>query len=264
MSAALIKEMLEKAVHIGHKRQYWSPKMRNFIFGTQSHMHVFDLSKTIQKLEEVKSTLKDISEKGKTILFVGTKLQARDAILKIAKETGHLYVTNKWVPGLLTNFATIKQRIIAYNKLEKDLETGALDVLTKKEKSQQVKLLGDLRDAYEGVKDIRRLPDAVVVVDGHFEAIALKETATLNIPSFALLGSTGDIDSCTNFIPCNVNSIISIDYILSLLQPAITPLVKAEKKAPGVERLKSHEKPFAPKNTTPRTPRTENTKKTAE
>ncbi|MBP8016824.1 30S ribosomal protein S2 [Candidatus Gracilibacteria bacterium] len=157
IDSSLIKNMLDNAVHIGHKKQYWSPKMKSYIFGEQNGIHVFDLYKTAAKLEEVKQTLKEFAEKGKDIIFVGTKIQAQKLVKEFANETGNFYVMNKWVPGLLTNYSTIKKRIIAYTKLEKDLETGALNILNKKEKSQKMKELEKFKKAYEGVKELKKL-----------------------------------------------------------------------------------------------------------
>lgn len=227
-NAALIKDMLDNAVHIGHKRQFWSAKMRDYIYGTQNHIHVFDLYKTETRIAEVKKALEEASSKGKTVLIVGTKLQARDTVKAVAEETGNYYINTKWVPGLLTNFPTIKKRIAAYNQIEKDMESGALEVLTKKEKASKLKELDKLQKAYEGIKDIKKTPDLLLVVDGHYESLALEEARILNIPTYALLGSTGDIDHCTDFIPCNVNSIKSIKFVLDYLKSVIKRSKKTE------------------------------------
>lgn len=148
MANTLVKSMLDNAVHIGHKREFWSPKMKDYIYGIQNGVHVFDLYKTSEKFEEVKKILEDYTSRGKTILFVGTKIQTKDLIETLATGTGHFYVNSKWVPGLLTNFATIKKRISYYAELEKDLANGMLDNMTKKEKSVKMKELEKLRTAY--------------------------------------------------------------------------------------------------------------------
>ena len=218
--------MLENAVHIGHKRQYWSAKMRNYIFGIQNHIHVFDLYKTAERLEAVKAALADLSGKGKSILIVGTKIQSREIVREIATATGSYYIDNKWVPGLLTNFPTIKKRIAAYNKIEKDIEIGAFDSLTKKERAEKAKELDKLKKAYEGIKDMKRTPDAILIVDGYYEGLATAEAKTLKLPTYALLGSTGDIDTCHDFVPCNVNSVKSIKFVLEYLKPALVRVKK--------------------------------------
>jgi len=239
-TATLIKSMLENSVHIGHKREYWSPKMRNYIYGVQNGVHVFDLYKTAAQLEEAKAVIEDLTSKGKTILFVGTKIQSKDLVEALATSTGHFYVNSKWVPGLLTNYTTIKKRISYYNELESSFANGMLDGLTKKEKSVKLKELDKLKTAYQGVKDMKRVPDAIIVVDGHYEDLALTEAATLRIPTISLLGSTGDIDKTTYFIPCNVNSIKALAFMLGELKGAIKARKTEDKKplsAPKTEKL---------------------------
>ena len=247
-TATLIQSMLDNAVHIGHKREYWSPKMRDYIYGIQNGVHVFNLYKTAEKLEEVKAALEDLSSKGKSILFVGTKVQSKDLVEAIATSTGHFYVNTKWVPGLLTNYTTIKKRIAYYNELETSLANGMLENLTKKEKAVKLNELKKLKEAYVGVKDMKRTPDVVVVVDGHYEDLALAEAKVVGITSIALLGSTGDIDKSTYFVPCNVNSIKAIAWMLGELKSAIKAK-KVEDKKP-MARVET----LAPKSTTPRSP----------
>lgn len=229
-NATLVQSMLENAVHIGHKREYWSPKMRNYIYGIQNGVHVFDLYKTAEKLAEVKAILEDLSLKGKSILFVGTKIQTKDLVEALATSTGQFYVNTKWVPGLLTNFTTIKKRIAYYNELEASLTNGMLDGLTKKEVSVKMKELEKLKAAYVGVKDLKRAPDVVVVIDGHYEDLALTEAHTMGVTTVALLGSTGDIDKTDYFVPCNVNSIKALAFMLGELKSSIKARKSEDKK----------------------------------
>ena len=229
----LVKDMLEHAVHIGSKRQYWSPRMRRFIYGVQNGTHVFDLEKTEQKLEAMKATLADLSAKGKTVLIVGTKLQARELTRRISIETNNFYIDNKWVPGLLTNFPTIKKRINTYNSIEKSAGESGFEGLTKKEISGKMKELEKLKKSYEGIKDLKRVPDALFVIDGHFEFLAVTEAKTLKIPTYALMGSTGDADITTDFVPCNVNSVRSLTFVMEYLKDAL----KREKKAENPLKL---------------------------
>ncbi len=228
--STLVKSMLENAVHIGHKREFWSHKMRDYLFGVQNGVHVFDLYKTAEKLEEAKKLLEDLTSKGKNILFVGTKVQAKDLVETLATDTDYFYVNSKWTAGILTNFTTIKKRIKYYNELESDMEKGMLDNLSKKEKAIKMKELEKLKEAYCGVKNMRKLPDIIIVVDGHYEELALTEAHKLSIPTLSLLGSTGDIDKTTYFIPCNVNSIKSLAFILWELKTAIKPRKAPEKR----------------------------------
>ncbi len=232
-SATLVQSMLENAVHIGHKREYWSPKMRNYIYGVQNGVHVFDLYKTAEKLTEVKALLEDLTSRGKSLLFVGTKVQTKDLVEALSISTGHFYVSSKWTPGLLTNFMTIKKRIGYYNELETSLANGMLEGLTKKEISVKMKELEKLRTAYAGVKDMKRTPDVVIVVDGHYEDLALTEAKTQGVTTISLLGSTGDIDKTDYFVPCNVNSIKALAFILGELKASIKARKSDDKKPLG-------------------------------
>jgi small subunit ribosomal protein S2 len=243
--------MLENAVHIGHKREYWSPKMRDYIYGVQNGIHVFDLYKTAEKLTEVKAVIEDMSSKGKTILFVGTKIQSKDLVESLATSTGHFYVNTKWVPGLLTNFVTIKKRIAYYNELSASSANGMLEGLTKKEKSVKLKELEKLEAAYKGVKDMKKTPDLVIVIDGHYEDLALTEAGVLGTTTISLLGSTGDIDKTTYFVPCNVNSIRAIAYMLGEIKGAIKAR-KVEDRKPMAQA--AHTEKLAPKSAIARTP----------
>ncbi|MCP4524244.1 MAG: 30S ribosomal protein S2, partial [Candidatus Gracilibacteria bacterium] len=135
MSKKILNSMFENLLHIGNKSNYWNPKMKDYIYGSVNGIHVINLVKTAKKIEEVKAELQALHSEGKKVLFVATRLQARDPFAKLAEETGHFYVTEKWVPGLLTNFKTIKKRIATYLQLLKDSEAGTFDVLTKKEKA---------------------------------------------------------------------------------------------------------------------------------
>ena len=224
---ALVKELLANAVHIGARRSYWSPKMRDYVYGTQNGIHVFDLFKTVEKLEEFKAALEKISKEGKEILFVGTKIQTQNLVKELAISSGHHYVSTKWVPGLVTNFNTIKKRIAVYNQLEKSIANGELAQLPKKEQAVAMRDLERLQKAYEGVKNLKRTPDAVFVVDGHFEGLALSEARAAKVTSFALLGTTGDIDGCDWFVPMNVNAVKSLEFVLGYLRPVLT---RAERK----------------------------------
>jgi small subunit ribosomal protein S2 len=149
MDKKLLNSMFENLLHIGNKSNYWNPKMKSYIYGSVNGIHVINLTKTAQKIEEVKAELKALHAEGKKILFVATKLQSRDAFVTLAEETGHFYVSEKWVPGLLTNFKTIKRRIATYLQLLKDSESGAFEVLTKKEAAAKLLELEKLDRAFK-------------------------------------------------------------------------------------------------------------------
>lgn len=245
MEKKVLNSMFENLLHIGNKTNYWNPKMKSYIYGSVNGVHVLNLVETAKKLAEVKAELKALHAEGKKVLFVATKLQSRDAFTKLAEETGHFYVTEKWVPGLLTNFKTIKKRIATYLKLLKDAESGAFDVLTKKEKAAKMLELEKLDKAFKGLKEMKSIPEVVFVVDGIFEAQAVKEAKTLKLTSFAVLNTNGDDTLVNNCIPANTNSVKSIEFIASELSSelagvkvkapvkrVVTKKVSGEKKAP--------------------------------
>lgn len=230
MSKAVLNKMFDNLLHIGNKSNYWSPKMKGYIYGSVNGIHVIDLTKTSSKIEEVKAELKELHANGKKILFVATKLQARDAISQLAIDSGHYFVSEKWVPGLLTNFKTIKKRIATYIQLSKDAETGALDVLTKKEKATRLLELEKLDKAYRWVKEMKKIPDVIFAIDGVFEEQAIKEANSLNLLAYAVLNTNWDDTVLTNCIPANTNSVKSIEYIANELKDALSGGVKSVAK----------------------------------
>ncbi|MFK7779859.1 MAG: 30S ribosomal protein S2, partial [Candidatus Gracilibacteria bacterium] len=218
MDRKLLNEMFKNLLHIGNKSNYRNPKMKNYIYGTVNGIHVINLLETVKKIDEVKAELKDLHSKGKKILFVATKLQSRDAYVDLAEATGHYYVSEKWVPGLLTNFKTIKKRIATYLRLLKDSETGAFDVLSKKEAAGKMLELEKLDRAFKGLKEIKRAPDVLFVVDGIYEQQAIKEANSLKMKSFAILNTNGDESLVDNLIPANTNSVKSTEFIASIIK----------------------------------------------
>ena len=225
MEKKVLNEMFENLLHIGNKTNFWNSKMRDYIYGSVNWVHVINLLKTWIKLEEVKNELKTFATEGKKILFVATKLQARDSFSKVASDTGHFYVTEKWVPGLLTNFKTIKARIVTYLKLLRDSETWAVDVLTKKEKAAKMLELEKLDRAFRWLKEMKKTPDVIFVVDSIYEKQAVKEANNLKIPVFAIANTNGDDSIVTNLIPANTNSVKSIDYLANELAKVLTWMV---------------------------------------
>lgn len=235
--------MFDNLLHIGNKTNYWNSKMRDYIYGSVNWVHVINLVKTLEKIEEVKNTLKELSLEGKKILFVATKLQARDPFQKLAIDTGNYYVTEKWVPGLLTNFKTIKARIATYLKLSKDLETWVLDMLTKKEKAAKLLELEKLEKSFKWLKDMKKIPEVIFVVDGIYENQAIKEANILKLDVFAIFNTNWDDTIVTNLIPANTNSVKSIDYlakaiwkVLIGLKPNKTPVRTEWEKSNFIKR----------------------------
>ena len=246
MEKKVLNSMFDNLLHIGNKTNYWNPRMKNYIYGSVNGIHVINLVESAKKLEEVTAELKALHAEGKKVLFVATKLQARDAFSKLAEETGHFYVTEKWVPGLLTNFRTIKKRIATYLKLLKDAEAGAFDVLTKKEKAAKMLELEKLDKAYKGLKEMKKTPDVLFVVDGIYEEQAIKEANSLRLPCYAVLNTNGDDTVVTNCIPANTNSVKSVEFISNALSTELSGVkakttvkktvakkVSGEKKAPA-------------------------------
>lgn len=222
MSKVIIKEMMDNIVHIGNKSSFWSPKMREYIYGASNGVHIFNLNKTLTKLDEVTAELAELTKSGKTVLFVSTKIQSRETVSTMAESLSQPYVSEKWVPGLLTNFRTIKKRIATYTKLLKDKEVGGLDMLTKKEQAAKLLELEKLDKAYKGLKNMNKLPDAVFVCDGKFEEQAVREANRLNIPVYGLLNTNGDIDNVVNFVPSNTNSFRSVKFIINYISKSLT------------------------------------------
>ena len=242
MDKKILNTMFENLLHIGNKTNYWSPRMKNYIYGSVNGIHVINLTETAKKLEEVKAELKELHATGKKILFVATKLQSRDAFVELAKETGHYYVSEKWVPWLLTNFKTIKRRISTYLKLLKDSESGAMDVLTKKEVANKMLELEKLDRAFKWLKEMKRVPDVLFVVDGIYEKQAVKEANSLNIKSFAIMNTNGDDTIVDNLIPANTNSVKSTEYIANEIKSNLS-WVKVQAQTTWRVNKMVHKKP---------------------
>lgn len=243
---SLIKDMLHHAVHIGSDTRHWSPAMKPYIFGVQNGIHVFDLTKTVSLLEETKKALSDFCSSGKEILIVGSKVQVQKIAQDLATKTGHPSITNVWVPGLLTNYVTIKRQIREYNKLLRDIETGEINRLNKKEKAMAMTRLARLQKRYDGIRDIKKSPDAIFVIDGHYEMQAIKEANVLGIPVFAILGTTGQPKYCDHFVPANVNNIKSISFIVdelsSSMQKVARPSISDKTKDVSKKKAATEEK----------------------
>jgi small subunit ribosomal protein S2 len=204
-----IKELLEAGVHFGHQTRRWNPKMRRFIFGERDGIYIIDLLKTQELLQRAQEFADDITRRGGTILFVGTKKQARDAMRDVATASGMPYVNNRWLGGLLTNFNTINKRIKRLHDLERYAAEGQLDLLPTRERITAQKDLEKLQANLGGVKNMQRVPDAMFVVDLKTEAIAVREAQRLHIPIIGLVDTNCDPDGITYVIPGNDDAIRS-------------------------------------------------------
>ena len=195
--------------------------MKPFIYGIQNGIHIFDLTKTREKLQEVCERLQDLNKRGKNILFVSTKQFSTHYLEELGRSIGHPIVTKKWIPGLLTNWKTISRRIKYYLDLQESFKTGEVEKYTKKDQLQLRKKLAKLDHALSGVSGMKELPDAVFVVDAVRDVIAVREARTIGIPVFGICDSNADPDYFTVPIPCNDDAINSVKIILETVQRAL-------------------------------------------
>jgi small subunit ribosomal protein S2 len=219
--AVSMRELLEAGVHFGHQTRRWNPKMRRFIFGERGGIYIIDLQKTAESLDEAQSFVRNLAERGGTVLFVGTKKQAQDSVEEEAKRTAMPYVNHRWLGGLLTNWRTIAERIEHLHELRRLKEEGQLDLLPPKERISMQGELEKLEANLGGVADMRKQPDAVVIVDLRKEQLAVREARRLNIPVIALVDTNCDPDEADFVIPGNDDAIRSCSLIVHALGDAI-------------------------------------------
>lgn len=215
------KTLLDAGCHFGHRVSRWNPKMRQFIYGKRNNLHIIDLNKTAEQIQSAYHALKDIVSKGGKVLFVGTKAYAQKAIQEEAVRSGSFYVSHRWLGGTLTNFRTICKRISLLKEIEQEELTGGFDNLTKKEVAEKLKLKNKLSMNLEGIKEIRLLPNALVVIDPKTEHNAVAEARALHIPVFALGDTNTDPDEIDYLIPANDDGEASIRIVVGLLADAV-------------------------------------------
>jgi small subunit ribosomal protein S2 len=221
MPVVTLAQLLESGVHFGHQTRRWNPKMEPYIFTDRNGVHIIDLVQTAQYLEEAYSYLRQASEQGKRVLFVGTKRQAAGLIAQEARRCGSFFINQRWLGGMLTNWTTIKSRIDRLKDLERREETGVLDRLPKKEASNLRREMERLEKYLGGIKGMRKPPDVVVIVDQKREYNAVQECQKLRIPIVALLDTNCDPDTVDIGIPANDDAIRSIKLIVGKLADAI-------------------------------------------
>jgi small subunit ribosomal protein S2 len=221
MSVITIKQLLEAGVHFGHHTRRWNPKMAEYIFTERNGIYIIDLQKTVKKFDEAYAFVRDLAASGGTLLFVGTKKQAADAIKEEAEKCGMYYVNVRWPGGMMTNFKTIKKSINRLNSLTRMSEDGTWDMLPKKEVAALQKELSDLEKNYGGIKTMVDLPSAVFIVDTKKEANAVKEAKKLGIPVIAIVDTNCDPDDADYIIPGNDDAIRAIKLISSSLADAV-------------------------------------------
>ncbi len=216
-----LEELAQNAVHFGHKTSRWNPKMKKYIYASSNGVHVFDLHKTAEGLKNTLLELEKLAKKGKTILFVSTKPQTKVMFEEFRESTGYPIVVNKWIGGMMTNFETIKGRIKKMKYIESMITTGELEKYTKKEQSKFRKELEKLQEAFDGIRDLHKVPDAIFIVDGKRDLNAIREAHRLNIPVFGIADTNVDPDNYTSLIPGNDDAISSLAYILSFVFEAV-------------------------------------------
>ena len=221
MSIISIKQLLEAGVHFGHHTRRWNPKMSEYIFTERNGIYIIDLQKTVKKFEEAYMFVRDIAAEGGTILFVGTKKQATDAIKEEATRCGMYYVNVRWPGGMLTNHKTIKKSISRLNALNKMQEDGTFELLPKKEVAMKQKEIFDLEKSYGGIKDMETLPSAIFIVDPKKERNAVLEAKKLGIPVVAIVDTNCDPDDADYVIPGNDDAIRAIKLISSVIADAV-------------------------------------------
>ncbi|HSB37464.1 MAG TPA: 30S ribosomal protein S2 [Gaiellaceae bacterium] len=219
--AVSMRELLEAGVHFGHQTRRWNPKMRRFIFGERGGIYIIDLQKTLESLEEAQSFVRNLGERGGTVLFVGTKKQAQDSVEEQAKRTGMPYVNHRWLGGLLTNWRTISERIEHLHELRRLRDESQLDLLPPKERISMQGELEKLEANLGGVADMRRQPDAVFIVDLRKEQLAVREARRLGLPVIALVDTNCDPDEADFVIPGNDDAIRSCSLVVRAVGDAI-------------------------------------------
>ena len=221
MFVVSIKQLLEAGVHFGHPTKKWNPKMDEYIFTMRNGIHIIDLQKTVKKFEEAYTFVRNLSEEGGTVLFVGTKKQAADTIKEEAQKCGMYYVNVRWPGGMLTNFKTIRKSINRLKELQRMEADGTFNLLPKKEVSKLVKEMEDLDKNYGGIKEMETLPSALFVVDTRKERIAVLEAKKLGIPVIAIVDTNCDPDDADYIIPGNDDAIRAIKLIGGALADAV-------------------------------------------
>src|SRR5580765_526380 len=216
-----MKELLEAGVHFGHQTKRWNPKMKEFIFGERNGIYIIDLQKTLKMFKEASKFIQDLTAEGKTVLFVGTKRQAQDAIAEEAKRAGMFYVNQRWLGGLLTNWVTVQKSVKRLKELDEMATDGRYELLPKKEVIKLERERKHLQANLAGIKTMTRLPDVVFVIDSNKEAIAVKEARKLGIPVVAVVDTNCDPTEVDWVIPGNDDALRAIRLFASKVADSI-------------------------------------------
>ena len=230
MGVISMKQLLEAGVHFGHQTRRWNPKMAPYIYTERNGIHIIDLQKSVGMVDDAYNAMGDIVANGGTVLFVGTKKQAQDAIKEEAERCGMYYINERWLGGMLTNFKTIKSRIARLKEIEAMSQDGTFDVLPKKEVIQLRKEWEKLQKNLGGIKDMKKIPDAIFVVDPKKEHLCIKEAQTLGITLIGICDSNCDPDDLDYLIPGNDDAIRAVKLITAAMADAV---IEANQGATG-------------------------------
>ena len=241
MAVVSMKQLLEAGVHFGHQTRRWNPKMAPYIYTERNGIYIIDLQKTVKKLEEAYNFVRELGEKGETILFVGTKKQAQEAIKEEASRVGMYYVNARWLGGMLTNFKTMRGRVERLNQLKKMQEDGTFDMLPKKEVMKHLGEIEKLEKYLGGVKEMKKLPGALFIVDTRKERNAIAEAHKLGIPVVAIADTNCDPDEIDYVIPGNDDAIRAIKLISSIMANAVLEGKQGEQTEEAAEKAEDAE-----------------------
>ena len=236
MNQITMKDLLSAGVHFGHQTSKWNPKMKPYIFGARNGIYIVDLQKTVKMAQKAFEYIRDEVASGKQIIFVGTKTQAKDVVKEEAQRCGAYYITNRWLGGLLTNFKTIRRGIERLEEIEKMNTDGVFNLLSKKEVSKLEKERGKLDQSFCGIRNMKKLPELMFVIDPSSENIAVSEAKKLGLPIVALVDTNCDPDPIDYIVPGNDDAIKSIKLFSSYAAEAV-----AEGKALYEERIRAGE-----------------------
>ncbi len=254
MSVISMKQLLEAGVHFGHQTRRWNPKMAQYIFTERNGIYIIDLQKTVKKLEEAYFFVRDVAAAGDSVLFVGTKKQAQEAVKEEAERCGQFYVNARWLGGMLTNFKTMRRRIDRLNQLKKMEEDGTFNLLPKKEVVKLKLEIEKLEKYLGGVKEMKRLPGALFVIDPRKEKNAIAEARKLGVPIVAIVDTNCDPDEVDYVIPGNDDAIRAIKLISQTMANAVLEGRQGEQLDVSDEAAAASEETEAAVDAAPRAP----------
>ena len=257
MTVVSMSYLLEAGVHFGHQKRRWNPKMKEYIYTSRDDIYIIDLQRTVKQMEEAYEVIKKIAENGGTFLYVGTKKQAQEAMEENANRTNMFFMTERWLGGTLTNFRTIKNRVRRLDEIEKMEEDGVFNALPKKEVIKIRKEYDKLNKNLRGIRKMKKVPNALIIVDPRAEETAIKEAKKLKIPVFGIVDTNCDPDMVDYVIPANDDAVRAVKLVIGALTNAIAEVngneimgcvtQEDQKKAARKEEISKEEKVEAPK-----------------